>query len=111
MKLNSYKPDFGIRLQRQNSNTPHVTESGFLSKVAGAVVDQSLSGIEIIKPYFNPPQQEFQDDTWVKLLELPSTFSYDEALLLCQSSEDEWVAWIPGHGEAVLHVSQFCALP
>lgn len=85
MKLDSYKPDFGIRLQRQN-------------------LDWSF------KPDFNQSQQEFQADSWVQLLELPSTFSYDEALLLCQISEDEWVAWIPDHGEAVLQTRQFCAL-
>lgn len=54
-----------------------------------------------------PLQQEYQPDTWVHLLELPSTFSYDQALLLCQVSEDEWVAWIPAHGEALLHTRQF----
>jgi len=34
---------------------------------------------------------------------------FDEALLLCQTSENEWVAWIPDHGEAVLNTRQFCA--
>ena len=84
MQLNSYKPDFGIRPQRQNLDWSN-------------------------KSYVNLSQQEFQADTWVHLLELPSTFSFDEALLLCQISEDEWVAWIPDHGEAVLHTRQFCA--
>lgn len=53
-------------------------------------------------------QQAFQPNTWVHLLERPSPFSFDEALLLCQLSESEWSAWIPDCGEAVLHVSQFC---
>jgi hypothetical protein len=44
---------------------------------------------------------------WVRLLQLPSAFSFDEAFLLCQVSFDEWLAWIPDHGEARLHVSQF----
>ncbi len=57
-----------------------------------------------------PTQQEFQPDTWVKLLELPSAYSYQEALLLCQVSQEEWVTWIPDHGEAVLQTRQFCAL-
>jgi len=61
------------------------------------------------QPSVNPSPQKFQADTWVHLLELPSTFSFHEALLLCQLSEDEWVAWIPNHGEAVLHTGQFCA--
>ncbi|PSB00605.1 hypothetical protein C7B64_22605, partial [Merismopedia glauca CCAP 1448/3] len=46
--------------------------------------------------------------TWVHLLESPSPLGYQEALLLCPHSEDEWVAWIPDHGEEVLHISQFC---
>ncbi len=86
MKLNSYKPNLDVQLTRQN--------------LAWSV-----------NPYLKSSQQEFKADTWVHLLELPSTFSFDEALLLCQLSEDEWVTWIPDHGEAVLHVSQFCALP
>lgn len=86
MKLDSYKLDIAVQPQRQN-------------------LDWST------KPYFNLSSQEFQDDTWVHLLELPSRFSFDEALLLCQLSEDQWLAWIPDHGEAVLHTRQFCAFP
>ena len=85
MQLNSHKPDIAVQPQRQN-------------------LDWS------IKSYVNSSQQKFQADTWVQLLELPSTFSFDEALLLCQVSADEWVAWIPSHGEAVLNTRQFCAL-
>lgn len=55
-------------------------------------------------------QQQFQPDTWVQLLELPSTYSFDQALLLCQLTVDEWLAWIPDHGEAVLNTDQFCPL-
>jgi hypothetical protein len=51
---------------------------------------------------------QYESSTWVHLLESPSPLAYQEALLLCQHSEDEWVAWIPDHGEAVLHISQFC---
>lgn len=63
--------------------------------------------------WLTPPElisakQEYQADTWVQLLELPSPFSYDEALLLCQHSQDKWVVWIPNHGEATLYTSQFC---
>ncbi|MDY6781411.1 MAG: hypothetical protein SW833_02455 [Cyanobacteriota bacterium] len=45
---------------------------------------------------------------WVRLLELPHPLSYDEALLLCQQSEEEWVVWIPDCGEAILKTTQFC---
>jgi hypothetical protein len=64
-----------------------------------------------LKAYQSQLQSDFQPSTWVQLLETPSLFSHDEALLLCQQSRDEWVAWIPNHGEVVLHVSQFYQLP
>ena len=51
---------------------------------------------------------QLQPNTWVQLLELLNPFCHDEALLLCQESDSEWVVWIPDYGEAVLHVSQFC---
>jgi hypothetical protein len=81
MKLDSRKLGFSVTGQRQN-----------------------LDGSS--KSYPNS-QQKLQASTWVKLLELPSTFSFDEALLLCQVTEDEWLAWIPDHGEALLNTRQF----
>jgi hypothetical protein len=50
---------------------------------------------------------ELQASTWVQLLELPSPYSHDEALLLCQHSETEWIAWVPEYGEMILHRHQF----
>lgn len=58
-------------------------------------------------PNYAPTAIEHQASTWVSLLEAPSTFSYDEALLICQQSEDEWLAWVPEHGEVILHTRQF----
>ena len=84
MKLESRKLDTAVQPQRQN-------------------LDWSS------KPYLSPPK--FQPDTWVHLLELPSRFSFDEALLICQLSEDKWIAWIPDHGEAILNARQFRPLP
>ncbi len=51
-----------------------------------------------------------QLDTWVRLLEPESfnPFCHDEALLLCQISNWEWIAWIPDCGEAVINIDQFC---
>lgn len=57
-----------------------------------------------------PPYQAQPSDSnpvWVKLVVVPSAYSHDSALLLCRYSDDEWVAWIPDHGEAILHVSEF----
>lgn len=60
------------------------------------------------QPYCNL-HSEVSPSDWVKLLNPLSEYSHDEALLLCKQSEDVWVAWIPEHGEALLHISQFCA--
>ncbi|MEA5625556.1 hypothetical protein [Nostoc sp. UHCC 0251] len=51
--------------------------------------------------------QRLRASTWVKLLLLPNPFSFDEALLLCPVSADEWLAWVPDHGEAILKIGQF----
>lgn len=56
---------------------------------------------------------------WVKLRDLLSDYSYDEALLLCEvaaepsrdfdpnSAPQEWVAWVPDVGEVRLQRHQF----
>lgn len=44
---------------------------------------------------------------WIKLAVLPNPYSHDHGLLLCRYSDDEWLVWIPDHGEAVLHRSEF----
>jgi hypothetical protein len=36
---------------------------------------------------------------WVKLSQLPSEYSHDEALLLCEIGGGEWITWVPGFGE------------
>ncbi|MEH2152526.1 hypothetical protein [Nostoc sp.] len=51
--------------------------------------------------------QRFKASTWVNLLQLPNPFSFDEALLLCPVSADEWLAWVPDYGEAILNIRQF----
>lgn len=57
--------------------------------------------------WYKKPATELQTSTWVKLRECPSPYSHDEALLLCQESETQWVVWIPDFGEAILDQSQF----
>lgn len=49
----------------------------------------------------------YNRDSWVKLLQLPHEYSFDEALLLCQESQDSWIAWVPSYGEMRLHRSDF----
>ncbi|WP_432810378.1 hypothetical protein [Pantanalinema sp. GBBB05] len=53
---------------------------------------------------------QFEPSTWVKVLHPPTAFSFDEAWLLCQCSEHNWLAWIPDYGEIMLHVDEFCNL-
>ncbi|KAM3115916.1 hypothetical protein [Phormidesmis sp. 146-33] len=52
----------------------------------------------------------FTPSMWVRLLNPPTAFSFDEAWLLCQSAENHWLAWIPDYGEILLHTDEFCSL-
>lgn len=49
----------------------------------------------------------YNRDAWVKLIEPPSEYAFDEARLLCPDSPDTWIAWIPDYGEIVLDKSHF----
>ena len=49
----------------------------------------------------------YNRNSWVKLLQLPNEYSFDEAMLLCQESSETWIAWVPGHGEILLDRSDF----
>lgn len=48
-----------------------------------------------------------QSGMWIKLWQLPSPFSADEALLLCQCAADQWLAWVPEYGEILLELGDF----
>lgn len=56
------------------------------------------------------PSPKFAPSTWVKLLNPPTAFSFDEAWLLCQYEDDRWLAWIPDYGELLLRTDEFCSL-
>ncbi|MEA5536698.1 hypothetical protein [Crocosphaera sp. XPORK-15E] len=56
----------------------------------------------------NPPKLEA--NMWVSLFNPLTDFCYDEAILLCQNSETEWVIWIPDHGEAKITIEEFCLM-
>lgn len=45
--------------------------------------------------------------TWVKLHNPPAELCQDEALLLCQSANNQWVAWIPDYGKILLTAEDF----
>lgn len=44
---------------------------------------------------------------WVRLVQQPFPYDFNEALLLCQVSFDEWLAWIPEYGETCLNINEF----
>jgi hypothetical protein len=50
------------------------------------------------------------ESVWVKLHHPPKSICSDEALLLCQTSEQRWVAWIPDYGKISLHCGDFTVL-
>ncbi len=53
---------------------------------------------------------KFAPSSWVKLLNPPTAFSFDEAWLLCEASNTQWLAWIPDYGEILLDTNEFCSL-
>ena len=55
------------------------------------------------------PVPKFAPSTWVRLFNPPTAFSFDEAWLLCECSEEKWLAWIPDYGEIMLSTNEFCA--
>lgn len=60
-----------------------------------------------ISSHSNPTQSDASLAIWVQLAVLPNPYSHNQALLLYRHADDEWMAWIPDHGEAVLHRSEF----
>jgi hypothetical protein len=80
-----------------------------------------LAMSSLAPPTDNGPGTEFAPTPylWVKLRDLLSDYSYDEALLLCEvaaesssdfdsnSAPQEWVAWVPDVGEVRLQRRQF----
>ncbi|UNU24263.1 hypothetical protein [Microcoleus vaginatus] len=55
------------------------------------------------------PAPKLAPSMWVKLFNPPTAFSFDEAWLLCELSEEQWLAWIPDYGEILLNTHEFCA--
>ncbi|MGA7952064.1 MAG: hypothetical protein WCA07_00955 [Gloeobacterales cyanobacterium] len=51
-----------------------------------------------------------QANSWVKLREPLSAYSTDEALLLCEEADGQWVSWVPDFGVATLGRHQYYRL-
>jgi hypothetical protein len=78
--------------------------SGKLSETGTPIA--STVGWEKLSTY--KPSLKYQPSTWVKLFNPPTAFSFDEAFLLCEYSEDKWLAWIPDYGQILLGLDEFC---
>ncbi|NJP12355.1 MAG: hypothetical protein HC866_25210 [Leptolyngbyaceae cyanobacterium RU_5_1] len=70
---------------------------------------QSSSQERTQDPLF-APKSELAPSTWVKLLNPPTPFSADEALLLCPASDNQWLAWVPDYGKMMVDTDDFCRL-
>jgi hypothetical protein len=82
--------------------------------VVSSLGTSSLKGTALARTEFTPNPY-----LWVKLRDLLSDYSYDEALLLCEvavepsgdfdgnSEPQGWVAWVPDVGEVRLQRHQF----
>ncbi len=46
--------------------------------------------------------------TWVKLRERVSEYSSDDALLLSEEANEQWLLWVPDFGVATLGREQLC---
>lgn len=77
---------------------------------------QNTAALDTLKSLSTKPscypacQITYNRDAWVKLNGLPSEYSFEEALLLCQQEGGKWLAWVPDHGEVVLNRSDFYIL-
>jgi hypothetical protein len=57
-----------------------------------------------------PAESKLAPTQWVRLASPLDAICSDEAMLLCQSSDTQWLVWIPDHGEVVLDRNQFLPL-
>ncbi|MGB3509107.1 MAG: hypothetical protein WBA93_07675 [Microcoleaceae cyanobacterium] len=60
--------------------------------------------------YISQKSGVLKSGNWVSLFVVPSEYAHNEALLLCEVDEENWITWIPDHGEAELCLRQFCPL-
>ncbi len=61
----------------------------------------------LTRPHPTHPDTAAPASIWVNLRPSLGALSGEQALLLCQTSEREWVAWIPDCGEVLLDQDAF----
>lgn len=70
----------------------------------------TVTAWENLRTYSAPPNPKYQPSTWVKLFNPPTAYSFDEAWLLCECDDNQWLAWIPDYGEILLNTHEFCSV-
>lgn len=86
-------------------------ETEFRVRLQLLQLEQSLKMTTVLPASESLSPSEIEPSTWVKLVQPPSVFSSDEALLLCQCSDNQWLAWVPEYGEIVLDMDEFYEMP
>jgi hypothetical protein len=59
-----------------------------------------------VRPSYSIDPEDIFPSAWVPLKRRPTPYSADEALLLCQCSNDQWLAWVPNYGEITLSTDE-----
>jgi len=62
---------------------------------------------ESIAPFSCLIDGEWEPGTWLKLFNLPDFLYFNEAILMCQTNENSWLAWIPDYG--VILLTAYCS--
>ena len=75
-----------------------------IMSITTTVSSQVSSGFAALPLTERPPfaGAQLTANMWVRLLQPPTDFSFDEAWLLCQEEQDRWQAWVPDYGSIVL---------
>lgn len=75
-----------------------------------ALDTSTISAWETFRTVSIPCAPRFTPSMWVQLLKPPTAYSFDQAWLLCQCAEDQWLAWVPEYGELLITTDDFCSL-
>lgn len=69
-------------------------------KMSPSTTIESQRAVASVSAFVPQPYQ------WVQLRDPLSTYSADQAYLLCEVQTGQWLAWVPNYGEARLHRHQ-----
>ncbi len=83
-------------------------QTNFCSIPSVTPQDETMSSLawEILQRRGQSRLPKLAPSMWVKVLNPPTAFSFDEAWLLCQYAQDYWLAWIPDYGEILLKTDE-----